>query len=723
MSACVNEQEQNAAITAQVARQGVPAALAGRSSADFKPSRVRPLHIPSDFVTVPAPVEQFDRRHLREALKRETRDQRMTIRGRVAVAERNVRGINRPVAAIIGRTGGRVWVADDPEDHALYVRLFELRGRVICLLGRIFLKDKHWFIEHPEPVPHAAVGKPRPLYELHGQTQKSLERRVPGSMVESCLLQAKVQNEFRRSFRDQPTWQGYLAASKKRLFDDCLKDRESIYVATGERRRKAAEKVAEASLKAVHFPESADHLETHMERIRRMAAVSVIAERVKDGVMARSARLAASAHLTAPLIKDAAGSDLEAAADHYAANIPFALTGEQREAGAEILADMASGKPMRRVLSGDVGTGKTAVYTVAVAAMIAAGHRVAVMLPSSLLAAQVAEKLAEYVPGVPMSVIAGTTRKIDPKARLWVGTVGINANADDDFDLVVVDEQQRFSRSQREATIADSAHLLEVTATCIPRTQALMDASVMDVSRLKRCHVKKQLRTRVWEHAERGRLFRLVAETIAAGDKVIVVYPGKEISKGDQNRIYSVKEFAPIWEKQFPGKVAICHGGLDSDENDAAIATMHSGEKQVLVATNIIEVGIDIAGIRRVVITQPDRFGLSTLHQMRGRAAREGGTGYCDLMMVGDSKPKIRRRMDILARHSDGFRLAEFDLENRGGGDSVVDGHRQTGQMPASPFKGYKPPQDLVSRIATELAEVYRNGVPKQERPIEGVPS
>lgn len=679
---------------------------------DFKPRKLRPLMVPAGFVHVPAPIYVFDRFTIRKSIKHETRDMPRTILGRVVIDERVVDGKTRPVAALKDRWNQTIWVDADPDEFALYLRLFELRGQTISLFGRIYEKERHWFIEHPEPMPSRWLDKPRPIYDLHAQTRMALERRTSEIIAESYLLDAKIQNEYRRSIADDEAFSQYMSASTRKLFQDEIKDRESLYVATHCRSIRDATAVARQALTAAHRPASKNDFDAGMDAIRRMAAVAVISERVKEGLRSRRDRLRSAENTTSPGLTAAAAADVPAAVNHYARHLPFPLTDEQYDACVDVLNDFKNGQPMRRLLSGDVGTGKTAVYAVAVAAMIDAGHRVAVILPSTLLAVQVAKKMAEFVPGAHMTVVAGSDSDPDQDAKLWVGTVGVQFKAVEDFGFCVIDEQQRFSRDQRECTMAEGAHLLEVTATCIPRTQALMDAHIMDVSRLRKCHVAKRIRTRIREDQDKARLLKDIHQDVRDGYAVMVVYPGKEISEG-KNKLYSVKEFANTWEKQFPGRVAICHGGLSDEENNAAVEAVRSRTASVLVATSIIEVGIDIAGVKRMVVVQPDRFGLSTLHQLRGRCAREGGEGFCDLVLTGEITERARARLDYLSRTSDGFKLSEFDLNNRGGGDTDQDGHRQTGRLPPSPFKGYEPPPELVSQIALELTEVYENGIPK----------
>lgn len=688
--------------------------------AGFKPLSIRPLMVPVGVTVIPEPVAQFDRISLRKRVTFERRQEPTSVRGVLKIAYREIGGIKRPVAALSDGIGRKVWIAIEPteDNHGAYIRLFELRGRRVTLLGRLYEKDKAWFIEDPEPIPARWVGNVRPIYDLHVRTLDSLVRHAPDSITASYLCDAKLQNEFRRSVADEDAFRRYLSASVRKLHVSALKDRECMYVALGVRTIREAAKSVRRALTRVHRPSSHAEYDEGMKAIQRMAAVSVIAEQVKEGLKKRRERLELAAAFESPTLPAWVASNPDEAVTHYSRHLPFTLTTVQRAAAAEILADLASGNPMRRVLSGDVGSGKTGVFAVAVAAMVDAGFRVGVILPSTLLANQLFEKMTSFVPDARATLIAGTESEPDLDASLWIGTVGVQYRADRGFDLCVVDEQQRFSVNQRQWQTADKDHLLEVTATCIPRTQALMDSAVLDISRLTSTHVEKRLHTRLWEPDERGRLIQHVRTDLSSSYKVMVVYPGKnanDSSAGVSHRIAAVAEFREVWERLFPGRVAVCHGGQSDEENEASVAALRAGDKSILLATSIIEVGIDIPGVSRMIVVQPDRFGLATLHQLRGRVAREGGEGWCELVLIDEISERARARLDFLCRTRDGFRLAEFDLSDRGGGDIHADGHKQSGQMPKSPFKGYDPSRQLVSEIASELAEVYQNGVPVEQ--------
>ena len=360
--------------------------------------------------------------------------------------------------------------------------------------------------------------------------------------------------------------------------------------------------------------------------------------------------------------------------------LPFVLTCDQRIAVAEIAADLASGQPMRRLLSGDVGTGKTAVYGCACALVVRAGERAVVLVPHQLLAAQIVECFRRWWPDLGAGLVTAETDGI-PATRLLVGTTALlhRLAAHCRPALVVVDEQHRFSRAQREALAIHGAHLLEATATCIPRTLALLQYGGMAVSKLTHCHVEKRIETRIVEADGRSALFTDIKRTIHEGTgQVLVIYPLAE-QEAEADRRSAEGAFA-LWQRHFPDRVRFVHGRLTEDEKDAAVEALRRGAADILVSTTVVEVGIDLPALRHIVVVHAERFGLTTLHQLRGRVARTGGFGRCDLLLPQPISEKSRRRLLVLTGTTDGFEVARQDMLARGFGDLAGDSLRQTGK-------------------------------------------
>ena len=360
---------------------------------------------------------------------------------------------------------------------------------------------------------------------------------------------------------------------------------------------------------------------------------------------------------------------------------PYSLSVEQITAIKQIAAKIASPGLLRHCLSGDVGTGKTAVYTTIAVAVVAAGGRSVVMLPNEPLAQQIAAEIKRLWPMIRLTYVSGSTPPTTDltESRLIVGTQALLFRPLGEIDLLVVDEQQKFSRQQREELMSAQTHLLEVSATCIPRSQALIRFGAVSMSRLHKGHVAKTLYTRIWRSHERSPAMDAIRATLEDGGKVIVVYPKKSNEDDDAGLLPSAEEAYRQWDRLFPGLVRLAHGGLDDAINQKAIDEMKSGAASVLVSTSLVEVGLNIPNLRRIVVVHAERFGLSTLHQIRGRLAREGGEGHCDLILPFPVKPEVEERLSILCETNDGFAVAEADMRIRGFGDLSSDSSKQSG--------------------------------------------
>lgn len=366
--------------------------------------------------------------------------------------------------------------------------------------------------------------------------------------------------------------------------------------------------------------------------------------------------------------------------------VPFQLTEEQQESAHGIIETFEAGKS-HAMLSGDVGTGKTVVYGAVIAAALAAGLFVVVLLPNQALCEQIFREITSYWPHFSSRMITGDAKDEGLQdIPLLIGTSALLFRDIGRRDLIVVDEQQKFARHQREQLMSDGSMLLESTATCVPRTQALMHFGCIDVFRLKHCHVKKEIKTRIWSENERKALFKEVNETLVRKKKILVVYPKREADDPNENPcgepqlpLPSAEEAFAQWEGLFPGRVRLAHGGLDDEINLGAIKDLREGKADILISTSLVEVGITIPSLERVLVVHAERFGLSTLHQIRGRVARDGGIGYCDLFLPRRVKDESFARLNVLVRTSDGFEVSREDMSQRGFGDLSLESQKQTG--------------------------------------------
>ncbi|ART57246.1 hypothetical protein CBP36_19595 (plasmid) [Acidovorax carolinensis] len=362
--------------------------------------------------------------------------------------------------------------------------------------------------------------------------------------------------------------------------------------------------------------------------------------------------------------------------------LPFPLTADQVTAINEIVSDLRSAFPMRRLLSGDVGTGKSITFMVPAAAAYDAGAEVAILAPSQLVVSQLARELREMFPGLPVcEVMAGG--KIGD--GICVGTTALlkaAAKAKRTFDIVITDEQHKFGVDQKLALVAKRTNVLEATATAIPRTLAMVHFGGMDFSVLRTCPVAKRIQTRITKDDDIDRVDAFIHKVIAQKGQVAVIYPrvADEAETPDEGPgMVSVIEAGEAWSQAFPGRVGVLHGKLSTEEKAQVIQGMHAGQFDILVSSLVIEVGVTLPSLKVMLVNNPERFGVSQLHQLRGRVARKGGSGYMFLHASGPLQDDAMERMRLLCECADGFELAERDMDSRGFGDVEDDSESQTG--------------------------------------------
>jgi ATP-dependent DNA helicase RecG len=390
-----------------------------------------------------------------------------------------------------------------------------------------------------------------------------------------------------------------------------------------------------------------------------------------------------------------AGVDL-AALGPFLAALPFTLTAAQVKAVNRILADLSGPRPMSRLLMGDVGSGKTVVAAAAVAAALVRGDQAAVMSPTDVLARQLFRSLSSLLEplGVEPALLTGTIPADEAKrvrADLAAGrcsvVVGTHALIQESTEfsrlgLVVVDEQHRFGVEQRRALVDRSPipDLLVMSATPIPRSLALTLYGDLDLTAIDELPPgRPAVVTRVLPLADEGPWSDLVGRELQAGGQVFFVLPVIEASEalGVEG---AVEFFAKIRDR-FPGvEAALVHGRMDSDEQQAIIGDFSAGITKILVATTVIEVGIDVPGATVMVVGHAERFGLAQLHQLRGRVGRGqagGRAAQCLLLPGPEATAAALDRLDVLCNTRDGFKVADEDLKRRGPGEFL--GRRQSG--------------------------------------------
>ena len=369
----------------------------------------------------------------------------------------------------------------------------------------------------------------------------------------------------------------------------------------------------------------------------------------------------------------------------FVTSLPFELTGAQRRAAWEIIQDFEKASPMNRLLQGDVGSGKTVVAGLAALSAARAGFQTAVMAPTEILASQHAETLQILLE--PFGLTVGlATGSVKGKVRrtlyeqIKLGSVdvvvGTHALIQDSLEFhklgfVVVDEQHRFGVEQRQRLLAKSErmpHLLAMTATPIPRSLALTVYGELDVSILnERPKGRKEIITKLWSPNSTAQLYDLVDEQLSAGRQAYVIC--SLIDENPDNDVKSVEaEYKKLQQSRFKHrKIGFLHGKMKPDEKEAVMSRFADGELDILVSTTVVEVGVDVPNATAMIIENADRFGLSQLHQLRGRVGRSSHQSYCYLVMSDSKKPSQRLRE--VEKSNDGFYLAEVDLKLRGPGE------------------------------------------------------
>ena len=387
--------------------------------------------------------------------------------------------------------------------------------------------------------------------------------------------------------------------------------------------------------------------------------------------------------------------------EEFLALLPFALTAAQRRAMEEVAADTASGAPMNRLVQGDVGSGKTMVA--AYGAWLAAknGGQCALMAPTELLAEQHFRSLAPLLgrAGVRVGLLTGSVKG---KARkelyaalaagevdLVVGTHALLSEgvAFSNLALAITDEQHRFGVAQRAALAAKAGrtpHVLVMSATPIPRTLALIIYGDLEVSVIDELPPgRTPVETYVVGEDKRQRMYRFVRKLVGQGRQAYLVCPAVEEGEespgepGGEGLKAAVPYAEHLKSEVFPDlRVGLVHGKMKARDKDAAMTAFAAGELDVLVSTTVIEVGVDVPNAALMVVENADRFGLSQLHQLRGRVGRGKHQSYC-VLMTSTHSAESRERLRVLAKTADGFRIAEEDLKLRGPGDFF--GQRQHG--------------------------------------------
>jgi len=472
------------------------------------------------------------------------------------------------------------------------------------------------------------------------------------------------------------------------------------------------------ALRAAHFPEDAGDIAPALDRLafdELLALQLTLAQ-------ARRAR----DELAAPRIDVAP----EARAEIVAA-LPFELTGDQASAVEAIVADLARERPMRRLLQGDVGSGKTAVAAVALACAVRAGWQAVLMAPTEILARQHHSGLAPLLDGLGVraeflsgSLTAARKREIHDAiggglAEVVIGTHAVisEAVAFPRLGLAIVDEQHRFGVGQRAALQAKGSgrepHLLALTATPIPRTLALTVYGDLSISTIRELPPGRQpIRTEIRDRRALPKIEAFLASEAAEGRQSFVVVP--LVAESDALQVASVEAEAERLAGALPQlRIGLVHGQQRAEERDTTMTAFAAGEKDILVATTVIEVGIDVPNASVILIEDAERFGLAQLHQLRGRVGRGVHRSFC-ILLSDATDPVAQERLAVVRESQDGFHIAEQDLRLRGAGNLL--GTRQSGLPPLRVASLFEPRHLALAERARAMADVVVEADPNLDR-------
>jgi ATP-dependent DNA helicase RecG len=461
------------------------------------------------------------------------------------------------------------------------------------------------------------------------------------------------------------------------------------------------------ALGAAHFPEQMDEVWPALDRL-------AFDELLALQLSLAQARLARQDQ-AAPRIEVREGSE-----QRLVGALPFTLTADQQRAIDEVLRDIALDRPMRRLLQGDVGSGKTAVAAVALAAAVGAGWQAALMAPTEILARQHHAGLAPLLDalGVRVEFLSGSLaaarkREIHDAieagaAEVVIGTHAVISQAVSfqRLGLAVVDEQHRFGVAQRAALQAKGGglepHVLALTATPIPRTLALTFYGDLAISTIRELPPGRQaVRTEIRDRSALPRIEQFLANEAANGHQAFVVVP--LVNESESLTVASAEAEVTRLRDALPAlRIGLVHGQQRADDRDLTMRAFAAGELDLLVATSVIEVGIDVPNASVMLVEDAERFGLAQLHQLRGRVGRGANRSFC--ILLSDATDELaRERLEVLRGSNDGFAIAEEDLRLRGAGNLL--GTRQSGLPPLRVASLFEPRHVRLAERARDLAD------------------
>lgn len=528
-------------------------------------------------------------------------------------------------------------------------------GVEYVLFGKPAYKYNAWQFVHPEVETFDPARPPQGLRGIYGLTETLRKRGVTSRLIQSLVgnLLASIPK-------------GAIAES---LPAEILTERRLMPL--------------DEALRNMHFPESVQALQRASERLK-FEELFYLELHILEYARRRNTQL--HGHILArvgPLFNK-----------FYSEVVPFPLTGAQKRVLRELRADMRTGRQMNRLLQGDVGSGKTLVAFMTMLLAVDNGLQAALMAPTEILATQHAESLAKWAEplGIRVELLTGSTRTarrrdiaeglLDGSIHILVGTHALIEDSVQfrNLGVAVIDEQHRFGVAQRaklwsKAEVAP--HVLVMTATPIPRTLAMTVYGDLDVSVIDELPPgRKPIQTWLRFDNNRNEVYRHLNNELRQGRQAYIVYP--LIQESEKSDMKSAEEGFERIKGLFPGvEVALVHGKMKPAAKDFQMQRFASGEARILVATTVIEVGVNVPNASVMIIENAERFGLSQLHQLRGRVGRGADLSYCILMSKHQLGADTKKRLGIMTETTDGFLISEADMKLRGPGD--MEGTQQSG--------------------------------------------
>lgn len=401
-------------------------------------------------------------------------------------------------------------------------------------------------------------------------------------------------------------------------------------------------------------------------------------------------------------------------------HLPFELTSDQLKVFMEIIRDFKSGHPMMRMVQGDVGCGKTIVAFLAARVANKAGYQVAMMCPTEALAIQHFESFKQLNPALNLELLLGSTKAkekkvvlkklIEGETEIVIGTHSLFQDSVQfkKLGLAIIDEQHKFGVEQRLRLVAkgEGTHSLIMTATPIPRTLSLAQYGDLDISSIKMMPAgRKGIKTRITEKVNYAKYVEFVKGRLAQGEQAYFVFPA--IDESETIDIQNVKESLKRYQETFKGfRVEMLHGQMKAEEKEKTVQEFREQKIHILVSTSVIEVGINIPNATIMSIYNPERFGLSSLHQLRGRVGRGEKPGFCFLVLDKEISPESYQRLQVIEQNLDGFVIAEEDLKFRGEGD--IFGVDQSGTTTTKKLANFLTHTAILEQVVSDVEKFQK---------------